>query len=227
MIYLVWGTILEEFPYLLEGLSTTMSLTIISLFFASVFGLVMAFLRSYNIFPLNHLVYIYEKVFRGIPLLVIFMIVWLGLPEFDINLDAFPAAIVGLILRSTAYQAQIYRSSINSIPRGQMEAAQSIGMSKFQAIKDIILPQVLRVSIPGWSNEFTIVLKDTSIAFAIGVVELMRRGDYIYEGNTNLVLPVLITIAAIYFVVVFMINRGLGLIEKKLEIPGYEVEVER
>lgn len=204
-----------------------MSLTVISLIFASIFGLLMAFLRSYNIFPLNYLVYIYEKVFRGIPLLVIFMIVWLGLPEVGNNLEAFPAAIVGLVLRSTAYQAQIYRSSINSIPSGQMDAAQSIGMSKFQAIRNIILPQVLRVSIPGWSNEFTIVLKDTSIAFAIGVVELMRRGDYIYEGNTDLVLPVLITIAAIYFIVVFVINRGLGIVEKKVEIPGYEVEVER
>ncbi len=227
MIHLVWGAILEEFPSLLEGLSTTLSLTVISLIFASIFGLIMAFLRSYNIFPLNYLVYVYEKVFRGIPLLVIFMIVWLGLPEVGINLEAFPAAIVGLVLRSTAYQAQIYRSSINSIPSGQMDAAQSIGMSKLQAIRSIILPQVLRVSIPGWSNEFTIVLKDTSIAFAIGVVELMRRGDYIYEGNTDLVLPVLITIAAIYFVVVFVINRGLGFAEKKFEIPGYEVEVER
>ena len=204
-----------------------MSLTVVSLIFASIFGLVMAFLRSYNIFPLNYLVYVYEKVFRGIPLLVIFMIVWLGLPEVGINLEAFPAAIVGLVLRSTAYQAQIYRSSINSIPKGQMDAAQSVGMSKLQAIRNIILPQVLRVSIPGWSNEFTIVLKDTSIAFAIGVVELMRRGDYIYEGNTDLVLPVLITIAAIYFVVVFVINRGLGYAEKRFEIPGYEVEVER
>lgn len=227
MIYLVWGAIFEESPSLLRGLSTTMSLTVISLIFASVFGLVMAFLRSYNIFPLNYFVYIYEKIFRGIPLLVIFMIVWLGLPEVGINLEAFPAAIVGLVLRSTAYQAQIYRSSINSIPSGQMDAAQSIGMSKFKAIRHIILPQVLRVSIPGWSNEFTIVLKDTSIAFAIGVVELMRRGDYIYEGNTELVLPVLITIAAIYFVVVLAINRGLGYVEKKFEVPGYEVEVER
>ncbi len=224
---MVWSTLIDSLPLLMEGLGVTLSLTLFSLFFATVLGLSMAFLRSYKVFPLDYFIYGYEKVFRGIPLLVIFLIVWLGLPNFGINLDPFPAAIVGLTLRSTAYQAQIYRSSINSIPSGQMNAALSIGMSKLQSIRNIILPQVIRISLPGWSNEFTIVLKDTSIAFAIGVIELMRQGDYIYEGQPNIVLPVLLLIAFIYFIVVFAINRGLGVVEEKLKVPGYEVEVER
>lgn len=224
---MVWSTLIDSLPLLMEGLGVTLSLTLFSLFFATVLGLTMAFLRSYKVFPLDYVIYGYEKVFRGIPLLVIFLIVWLGLPNFDINLDPFPAAIVGLTLRSTAYQAQIYRSSINSIPSGQMNAALSMGMSKLQSIRNIILPQVIRVSLPGWSNEFTIVLKDTSIAFAIGVIELMRQGDYIYEGQPNIVLPVLLLIAFIYFIVVFAINRGLGYVGERLKVPGYEVEVER
>ena len=180
--------LIGAFPSLMRGLQTTIGLTIFSLALATAFGMGMAFLRAYNIFPFSYFVYVYEKVFRGVPLLVIFFMVWLGLPQIGINFGSFESAVVGLTLRSTAYQSQIFRGAINSIPRGQTEAAKSIGMSKWQTIRHIMLPQVLRFSIPGWSNEFTIVLKDTSIAFAVGVTELMRMGDYFSTSNPDLIL---------------------------------------
>ena len=224
---MVLDALIESLPQLFEGLKITVALTILSLILGSILGLLMAVGRVYGNRPIAFLIYIYEKTLRGIPLLVIFFIIYFGLPQIGINLDPFTSAILGLGLRSTAYQAQIYRSAINSIPEGQMTAARSMGMSKIKSIRYIIIPQVLRLSIPGWSNELTIVLKDTSIAFSIGVVELMRQGRYIYSVNHELVLPTLLIIALIYFVMVFSINNILNYLEKKYKMTGLELEIER
>jgi polar amino acid transport system permease protein len=219
--------LLESLPQLLEGLKITLGLTILSLILGSILGILMAFGRVYGSKLLAFFILIYEKTLRGIPLLVIFFIIYFGLSQIGLNLDPFTSAVIGLGLRSTAYQAQIYRSAINSIPQGQMTAARSVGMSKIKSIRYIILPQVLRLSIPGWSNELTIVLKDTSIAFGIGVVDLMRQGRYIYSVNHELVLQILLIIALIYFVLVFSINKGLNYLEKKYKMTGLDVEIER
>jgi len=152
---------------------------------------------------------------------------YFGLNQIGIRITGFAAAIIGLVLHSTAYQVQIYRSAINSIPDGQKTAALSIGMSKTKTIFYIILPQVLRLSIPGWSNEFTILLKDSLIAFSIGVFELMARADAINATHPSGTLSVLLFIAALYFILVFSINRGLNYLEKKYRISGYEVAAAR
>jgi len=220
-------TLVESLPQLMDGLKYTISLTLFSLLLGSALGIVMAVGRSYGKRPLSIFIYIYEKVFRGIPLLVIFFLIYFGMAEIGFNLDAFSAAILGLGLRSAAYQAQIYRSAINSIPEGQMTAASSLGMPKLKAIRYIILPQVLRLSIPGWSNEFTIVLKDTSIAFSIGIIELMRQARYIYVRDHELILYVLLIVALIYFILVISINIGLGYLEKKYQMSGFEMKVQR
>jgi len=219
--------LIESLPPLLEGLKITVGLTIFSLLLGSVLGILLAVGRVYGMKPLSSLIYIYEKIFRGIPLLVIFFFIYFGLSQIGLNLDPFTAAVFGLGLRSTAYQSQIYRSAFNSIPEGQMIAARSIGMTKLKSIRYIILPQVLRLSIPGWSNELTIVLKDTSIAFSIGVIDLMRQGRYIYSVNHELVLQVLLLIAVIYFIMVFSINQVLNYLEKKYEMSGFKLEIER
>jgi polar amino acid transport system permease protein len=217
----------DSFPQLLEGLATTLWLTALSLILGSLLGILLAVGRSYGKTPISLPILIYEKVFRGIPLLVLLFLIYFGLAQSGFGISAFSAAILGLGLRSAAYQAQIYRSAINSIPEGQMIAGRSLGMSKLKSIRYIILPQVLRLSIPGWSNELTIVLKDTSIAFGIGVIELMRQGRYIYVRNPDLTLTVLLVIALIYFIFVISANKGLSYIEKKYKMSGFEVGVER
>ncbi|MFP4000411.1 MAG: amino acid ABC transporter permease [Thermoplasmata archaeon] len=214
-------------PLLWDGLQTTLLLTVVSLGAATLIGVVFGFLRAYNIFPFSYFVYAYEKVLRGVPLLVIFLMLWLVPPDLGFRINRLHAAFLGLALRSAAYQAQIFRGAINSIPRGQVEAAKSLGMSRLEGIQNIILPQVLRLSIPGWSNEFTIVLKDTSIALAIGITELMRRGDQLAVLHSDIVLEIFLLVAAIYFIIVFSVNKGLGFIEDKYRMKGYEVEVER
>jgi len=211
----------------MDGLKNTLVLTAFGILLGTIFGIALAMGRSYGKKPLSFSILIYEKVFRGIPLLVLFFLIYFGLPQIGINLDAFTSAILGLGLRSAAYQAQIFRGAINSIPEGQITAAYSLGMSKLKAIRHVILPQVLRLSIPGWSNEFTILLKDTSLAFTIGVIELMRQGRYIQVRDPDLVLIVFLLIAVIYFLLVFTANKTLRYVEKKYQMAGYQVEAHR
>jgi polar amino acid transport system permease protein len=220
-------TLIESLPQLLDGLAVTLALTALGIILGTTAGILLATGRSYGARPLAYLVLIYEKVLRGIPLLVLFFLIYFGLPQIGINFDAFTSAVIGLGLRSAAYQAQIYRGSINSIPVGQINAAYSLGMSKLKAIRYVILPQMLRLSIPGWSNEFTILLKDTSLAFGIGVIELMRQGRYIQVRDPSLVLTVFLLIAVIYFVLVFTANKTLRYVEKKYQMAGLQVEAHR
>ena len=208
----------------MKGLAVTIGLTLASIFIASILAMLMAIGRVYYKQPIPFIILIYEKVFRGIPLLVIFIIIYFGLAQVGIVIDVFLAAVIGLALHSTAYQIQIFKSAINSIPEGQFIAAKAIGMSNFKAMRHIILPQMLRLSIPGWSNEFTIVLKDTSITIAIGVIDLMRQGRYIIVREPESALYILLFIAFIYFILVFFINRGLSFLEKKYVISGLEVK---
>ncbi len=211
----------------MDGLKTTLGLTAFGILFGTILGICLAIGRSYGKRPLPYFFIIYEKVLRGIPLLVLLFLLYFGLPQIGIHLDPFSAAVLGLGLRSAAYQAQIYRGSINSIPEGQITAAYSLGMSRLKAIRHVILPQILRLSIPGWSNEFTILLKDTSLAFSIGVIELMRQGRYIQVLAPDLILVVFLLIALIYFILVFSINKIMRFVEKKYQMAGYQAEVHR
>jgi len=206
----------------MKGLAVTIGLALTSVFIASILAIFMAIGRSYSRQPIPFLILIYEKVFRGIPLLVIFILLYFGLAQAGIIIDVFIAAVIGLALHSSAYQIQIYRSAINSIPEGQFTAARSLGMSNFKAMRYIIIPQMLRLSIPGWSNEFTILLKDTSITIGIGVIDLMRQGRYIIVREPGSALYILLFIGVIYFIIVFSINRGLSYLEKRYKISGLE-----
>lgn len=220
-------TLIDSLPQLLDGLVVTLVLTAFGIILGTSAGVLLATGRSYGPRPLAYLILLYEKILRGIPLIVLFFLIYFGLPQIGIRFDAFTSAVLGLGLRSAAYQAQIYRGSINSIPVGQINAAYSLGMSKLKAIRYVILPQMLRLSIPGWSNEFTILLKDTSLAFGIGVIELMRQGRYIQVRDPSLVLTVFLLIAVIYFVLVFTANKTLRYVEKKYQMAGFQVEAHR
>jgi len=224
---LALDTLIESLPSLFDGLLITLLLTAVGILLGTTLGIVLATGRSYASRPLAYLILIYEKVLRGIPLLVLFFLLYFGLPQIGINFNAFTAAVLGLGLRSAAYQAQIYRGAINSIPEGQIHAAYSLGMSKLKAIRHVIMPQMLRLSIPGWSNEFTILLKDTSLAFGIGVIELMRQGRYIQVRDPDLVLVVFLLIALIFFLLVFTANKILRYVEKKYQMAGYRAEAHR
>ena len=180
--------------------------------------------QVYGPLPVVAVINIYERFFRSIPALVLLFLFFFGSSYFGLSLSPFLSAVLALGFRSSAYQSQIFRGAIQSIDEGQMMAARALGMKGFQAIKCIILPQAIRLAIPPWSNEYSSVLKDTSLAYAVGVVELVREGRYIIVRTFEPML-VYITIALVYFVLTYAGNKLLAFLEKKLAVPGYELKL--
>jgi polar amino acid transport system permease protein len=205
----------------MRGTIVTLELTGLLLAIGLVAGIFFAFGQVYGPYPLSFLITCYERFFRSIPVLVLLFLFFFGSSFFGFSLSPFLSAVLALGFRSSAYQSQIFRGAIQSIDEGQMMAARALGMSKFQAIWHIILPQTLRLAIPPWSNEYSSVLKDTSLAYAVGVIELVREGRYIIVRTFEPML-IYITVALIYFLFTYTGNWLLGLLEEKLAVPGYE-----
>ncbi|EEB73489.1 glutamine ABC transporter, glutamine-binding periplasmic protein [Thermococcus sp. AM4] len=165
---------------LIDGAKTTIILSVLSIALGLLIGLPVALMETYGGKTLRRIAMVYEGTLRGIPLLAIYFVIFYSMPMLiGLGLSPFLAAVVGLGIRSSAYQSQIFRSGIQAVDEGQIEAAVSLGMSQWQIIRHIVLPQALRMSIPAWMNEYVIVLKDTSIALALGIVELTRQATYL------------------------------------------------
>lgn len=212
----------KSLPTLLEGTFVTIKLTILILALGLVLGLVIAFFQTYGNKPVRLLAGIYDRIFRSVPELVLLLLVFYGLPNIGFRLSPFYAAVLALGLRSAAYMAQIFRGSFMSVGSDQLTAAYSLGMGEYKAFIYVIFPQAIRAFIPPFANEYAIILKDTSLAYAIGVVELLRHGQYIIAVEYK-PLPIFLVIAAIYFVLTFGVARLLKMLENKLKIPGIGV----
>ncbi|WP_448523140.1 amino acid ABC transporter permease [Pseudothermotoga sp.] len=213
--------VVESLPILLKGTLVTVQLTLAGLALGLVIAIPVSFFQVYGARVPRLVCSIYEKTFRSIPLLVLLMLIFYGLPEVGVRLDPFFACVLGLGLRSSAYQSQIFRGAILSVGKGQTVAALSIGMTRFQTFRYIVFPQALRFSIAPWTNELTVVLKDSSMAYALGVVELLRQGSYII-ARTYEPMVIFLLCAAIYLALTIFANRILSFVEKKLRIPGFE-----
>ena len=220
-INIIW----QGLPSLLSGTVTTIILTFYFLGLGFVMGIILALGRVYGSRIINCLfIRPFERFFRAVPALVLLFLFYFGSSFFNLNFSPFVAAILAMGLRSAAYQSEIFRGAIQSIGDGQMKAARSIGMNMFQSIRYIILPQALRLSIPPWTNEYAVVLKDTSLAYAVGVTELLRQGRYIVARTFGNALLVYTFCALIYFILVFIGNEVLKNLEKKYKIPGHEIQ---
>ena len=152
---------------------------------------------------------------------VLLLLFYYGVTDF-IEMTSFVAAVTALGLRTTAYQSQIFRGAIQSVPPGQVLAAQSMGMSKLRAVREVVLPQALRHAIGPWTNEFSSELKATSLAYVIGVVELTRQGKYIISSTQGNVLVVFGVVALMYFLVNRAGNWALYRFEGAIAVPGFE-----
>jgi len=213
--------IYQSLPYLLKGCTITIGLVGGALCLGFVIGVPMAVGQVYGNKYLSGLISLYVWFFRGLPVLVLLFLFYFGLFSLlGLNLPAFTAAILVLGLRSAAYQSQIFRGSIQSLGEGQMLAARSLGMKKSEAILYIILPQALRISIPGWSNEYAILLKDSAITYAIGVMEILTRANFI-ATRTYKPMPIFLTCAVIFIILTYGGVKILDLLENKVRIPGY------
>lgn len=164
-------------PLLSAGLIFTVPLTLITFVLGIVLGLSVALARLYGPAPLVILVRFYVRLIRGTPLLVQLFLIFYGLPSAGIVLDAFTAAVIGFTLNIGAYSSEIIRATLAAIPKGQWEAAYSIGMNWPQVMWRVILPQAARIAVPPLSNTFISLVKDTSLAAAVTVPELFQAAQ--------------------------------------------------
>ncbi|MFZ3404628.1 amino acid ABC transporter permease [Aeromonas salmonicida] len=164
-------------PLLSAGLIFTVPLTLITFVLGILLGFLVALARLYGPIPLVVLVRFYVWLIRGTPLLVQLFLIFYGLPSAGIVLDAFTAAVIGFTLNIGAYSSEIIRATLAAIPKGQWEAAYSIGMNWPQVMWRVILPQAARIAVPPLSNTFISLVKDTSLAAAVTVPELFQAAQ--------------------------------------------------
>ena len=210
----------------IRGLPLTLALTLISLAIGFVVGTALALMRVYGPIELQLIASGYEKIFRGIPLLVLLFVfgaallssfMWVG----SLFGAIFLAAVFALALRSAAYQSEIFRGSILSVDPGQMMAARSMGMTEIQATRHIILPQAFRLSLPGWTNEYAVVIKDSSLASAVGVMDILYHSTAFFVTYPALFLGIILVVAIIYFIFTYPVTKyGGESMTKKLRQLG-------
>lgn len=204
---------------LLTGFGTTLQIFLLTLVGAIPLGVPVALARMSKFAPLSWLARAYISVLRGTPLMLqMFAIYFAPYYVFGIQLtpdSKWQACVVAFIINYAGYFAEIYRSGIQSIPRGQYEAAEVLGYSRFQTFVRIILPQVVKRIMPALGNEVITLVKDTSLAFSIGVAEMFSTAKALVASQRNMV-PFAIA-AAIYWVFNFLVELVMGRIEKKLD----------
>lgn len=222
-------SITDSLPYIFSGLWITVVLIIGAMGLGLVIGIPFSVIRVYGHPFARRCVALYVWFFRGVPVLVLFYLFYFGLlawldqvPALDFLPlgNAFFAAILVLGMTTGAYQTQIFKGAILSLPPGQLKAARALGMGDMSAITAIILPQALRLSIPAWTNEYSIVLKDSALAYVIGVAELMSRTRSV-AAITHKPLPFTLFAGLIFFILTWAGVTGLKRLERKVRIQGY------
>ncbi len=202
-------------PLLLRGAVTTVELSVLGMALAVMVGLVIVLMRLYAIAPLRWFARAYVEVVRGTPLLIQLFLIYYGLPQVGIKLNAFLAGVLGLGLNYAASEAENYRAGIQSIPKGQMEAAFALGMSRSQALRRVILPQALRLVIPPVTNDFIAMFKDSSIVSVITMVELTKVYGMLAMSTYDYIGLGLMT-AGIYFALSYPASILAGRLEERL-----------
>ena len=203
----------ETLPMLLLGLTTTLKLGLASIVIGLFFGLLLALNRLYAPAIARVIAKVYIDVFRSIPLLVLLIVIFYALPFVGISLSPFTAAVTALIIVSSAYTAEIFRSGIEAIPKGQFEASQALGLSFAHMMKDVILPQATRIVIPPLTNNSINVIKDTALASVVAMPDLLKQATQAQAIAAN---PTpLIAAAGIYLLVLLPMVLAVSHLEKK------------
>lgn len=219
----IWGLIKNNYSQLLTGLGTTLSLTLISFAIAMVIGIIFGMMAVAPNKVLRTISAIFVDVVRGIPLMIVAAFIFWGIPNLiesmtghQSPINDFLAATIALSLNAGAYIAEIVRGGIEAVPKGQMEASRSLGISYGKTMKKVILPQAVRVMLPNFINQFVISLKDTTIVSAIGLVELFQTGKIIIARNYQSFRMYAI-LAVIYLVMITLLTRLAKRLEKRLK----------
>lgn len=206
--------LIDVMPQLLTGMKTTLAVFFFTLVGSIPLGLVLSLGLSIKFKPIQFLLQFYVWIMRGTPLLLQLIFVFYGLPTIGIVFDRFDAAIIAFVLNYAAYFAEIFRGGLQSIPVGQYEAAKVLQLTKFQTIRKIVIPQVVKIVLPSVGNEVINLVKDSSLIYILGLGDVMRAGKIAMERDATL-LP-LIGVALIYLALTGCLTLLLKYIEKRL-----------
>lgn len=204
-----------------DGTRTTVEMTLVSAVFGVMLGLVAALGKLSKFSPARWLASFYIWVIRGTPLIVQILFVFLALPVMFpwLQMDDFTSACVALAFNAGAYNAESIRAGLLAVPRGQAEAARSLGLSRGYTFCDVVFPQAFKISLPPLVNNFIALLKDSSLAYAIGVVELTNVGNRL-QAATFQPLPALITTALIYLMLTTLLTQISNAVEDRMDVEG-------
>ena len=213
------STLSKIFYYLIQVVHWTILISVLAYLIAVILGLVFGIARISRNRVVKALAGAYINVLRGVPLLVLIFFVYFGLGKI-INLDRFVAGVLAVGVCYGAYMAEIFRSGIQAIDYGQHEAAMSLGMTRWQTLRHIILPQSIRIVIPPGANEFIACLKDSSLVSIIGLRELTRAGRE-YANQHFLDFQTWLMVGLIYLIMTLTLTRIVKYIEKRYAVVGY------
>ncbi len=202
--------ILFTFPLLLKGLWLTFKISLWSIALGSFLGFIVGVIRTSQLKILNAALGIYIHCLRGTPFLIQLYLIYFVLPATGVEwlkFEAIPAAVIALSLYTSTYVAEIVRSSIEAVPKGQVEAARALGMSKWQTLGHVILPQAVKMMIPPMAGVYVIVIKGTSVVSVIGITELVRAGEQAALRYPNELIALYGLVALLYFVYCYPVLR--------------------
>jgi polar amino acid transport system permease protein len=208
-----WQVLREAWPMLMAGLRITIGLGAVSIVAGLISGMGLALVRLYAVGPLKAVARLYIDVFRSLPLLVLLVLVYYALPFIGIRLSSFAAAGTALSLVSCAYSAEIFRAGIEAVPKGQFEAAAAIGLKWSHAMRDVVLPQALRMVMPPLTGNCINVLKDTALASVVAMPDLLKEATQAQALAAN---PTpLIGAAVLYLALLLPLVRLVGYVEAR------------
>lgn len=215
-------------PRFLQAFVVTLELTAVGIGVGLVLGLLLALTRVYANRLLSGIANVYIQFMRGTPLVIQVLVIYFGLPPYFKAMGLKPlsslaAGCIAMALNSAAYQAEYIRGAIQAISSGQMQAARSMGMTKTQAVRHVILPQALRIVLPSWSNELIYTLLYSSTVYFIGLEELSYASMKV-AAKTGRVLDSYIIAGVMYLIMVVLLSRILAYAETRLQIPGLSIE---
>lgn len=204
----------DNLLFLLEGFWVTIKVAAISIVLSFIFGSILGVIRYAKIPILSHICAALVEIIRNLPLLLIIFFVYFALPEIGMKFSIVTSAVIALTVFESAMISEIIRSGLNSVPKGQIEAARSSGLSYIQTLWHIIFPQGVKSMVPPLVSQFISLLKDTSLATIIALPELMHHAQVINAQSMNYIIPIYILVALVYFVV----NYCLSIVSRRLEL---------
>ncbi|MEI4791484.1 amino acid ABC transporter permease [Bacillus sp. FJAT-53060] len=211
-------TIINAFPYLMDGLQTTLYIFVVAIILGFIIGLIVALFRLSPFKIINVIALIFVNAIRGTPFIVQLFFIYFGLNTLEfISLDRVPAGIITVAINAGAYFSEIIRAGIQSIDKGQTEAARSLGFTGGQNMRFIVLPQAFRRMLPAITNQAIISLKDTSLLSIIGIADIMQRGQ-VQASATFDPLNVWLIVGVIYFVIIYLLSLLASYAERRFDI---------